>query len=289
MQRPQLTPKKFMSPPRVGYEPVPVSYLTGHKQKQAHPKNYLSNYHYKYQGQELQDELGLNWYSFKWRNYMPDIGRFFNIDPLAEEYTDWAPYVFSGNRVIDSRELEGLEPVPVVAPAPVPAPVPGAYPRSGTLQPARLPTKTEVKEGFNKLVNWGKGVVLGETIKKAAIVVLTTEAAKTLYNSVLNSDSEKSSSSQESTKPGARTEPKDLQEKLTLDEAKSGQGEPIMKGKLKDDKYKKGDTEKMQHNHDHGDGTKTEVHYDKNKKTGETSNFKIKDDTNSKSRGHRYP
>src|SRR5690606_34409205 len=43
-------------------------------------------YNYKYQGQELQEELGLNWYSFKWRNYMPDIGRFFNVDPLAEDY-----------------------------------------------------------------------------------------------------------------------------------------------------------------------------------------------------------
>lgn len=41
---------------------------------------------------------------------MPDVARFFNIDPLAEKYPTWAPYVFSGNRVIDARELEGLEP-----------------------------------------------------------------------------------------------------------------------------------------------------------------------------------
>ncbi len=34
-----------------------------------------------------------------------------NVDPLTEKYMDWSPYVFSGNRVIDSRELEGLEPV----------------------------------------------------------------------------------------------------------------------------------------------------------------------------------
>lgn len=33
-----------------------------------------------------------------------------SIDPLTEDYTDWSPYVFSGNRVIDARELEGLEP-----------------------------------------------------------------------------------------------------------------------------------------------------------------------------------
>jgi RHS repeat-associated protein len=61
---------------------------------------------YKYQGQELQET---GWYSFKWRNYMPDVGRFFNIDPLAEKFTYNSPYAFAENRVIDGRELEGLE------------------------------------------------------------------------------------------------------------------------------------------------------------------------------------
>lgn len=42
---------------------------------------------------------------------MPDVGRFFNVDPLAEKYPTWSTYAFSGNRVIDARELEGLEPV----------------------------------------------------------------------------------------------------------------------------------------------------------------------------------
>ena len=69
-----------------------------------------SGYNYKYQGQERQDELGLNWDSFKWRNYDYAIGRFMSIDPLTEEYNTWSPYTFSGNRVIDARELEGLEP-----------------------------------------------------------------------------------------------------------------------------------------------------------------------------------
>jgi RHS repeat-associated protein len=67
-------------------------------------------YKYKYQGQERQDELGLNWDSFKWRNYDYAIGRFMSIDPLTEEYDDWTPYAFAGNQVVHSRELEGLEP-----------------------------------------------------------------------------------------------------------------------------------------------------------------------------------
>jgi RHS repeat-associated protein len=64
---------------------------------------------YKFQGQELQEEFGLNWYSFKWRNYMPDIGRFFNIDPLAEEYAYNSTYAFGENKIGMGRELEGCE------------------------------------------------------------------------------------------------------------------------------------------------------------------------------------
>ena len=67
-------------------------------------KNTYKNY--KFQEQELQET---GFYSFKWRNYMPDVGRFFNVDPLAEIYTHNSPYAFSENRVIDARELEGLE------------------------------------------------------------------------------------------------------------------------------------------------------------------------------------
>jgi len=63
-------------------------------------------YQYKYQGQELQEN---GWYSFKWRNYMPDVGRFFNTDPLSEMYAYQSHYNFSENRVIDAWEIEGLE------------------------------------------------------------------------------------------------------------------------------------------------------------------------------------
>ena len=71
-------------------------------------------YQYKYQGQERQDELGLNWDSFKWRNYDYAIGRFMSIDPLAEKYPYNGTYNFSENRVIDGVELEGLEVVLLV-------------------------------------------------------------------------------------------------------------------------------------------------------------------------------
>ncbi|MCS3533062.1 DUF6443 domain-containing protein [Chryseobacterium sp. JUb7] len=63
-------------------------------------------YQYKYNGKELQET---GFYSFKWRNYMPDLGRFFNIDPLSEKYTYQSHYNFSENKVVSHIELEGLE------------------------------------------------------------------------------------------------------------------------------------------------------------------------------------
>ena len=42
----------------------------------------------------------------------PRVGRFFAVDPLTPKYPWYTPYQFSGNRVIDMVELEGLEPAP---------------------------------------------------------------------------------------------------------------------------------------------------------------------------------
>ncbi|AZB16740.1 hypothetical protein EG352_02610 [Chryseobacterium indologenes] len=66
------------------------------------------NYRYSSQGQEKQRETG--WSSYRWRNYDAAMARFFNVDPLTESYHTWSPFAFSGNRVVDARELEGLEP-----------------------------------------------------------------------------------------------------------------------------------------------------------------------------------
>ena len=59
-------------------------YPFGLKHQTAVPNN-QPQYKYKYNGKELQDELGLNWDSFKWRNYDYAIGRFMSVDPLAEK------------------------------------------------------------------------------------------------------------------------------------------------------------------------------------------------------------
>ncbi len=73
------------------------------------------SYRYGFQGQEKDDELKGegNSMNFTYRMHDPRIGRFFAVDPLTKEYPWNSPYAFSENRVIDSRELEGLEKISV--------------------------------------------------------------------------------------------------------------------------------------------------------------------------------
>ncbi|THV62048.1 RHS repeat-associated core domain-containing protein [Chryseobacterium candidae] len=88
------------------YYPFGLNHIEG----MLSSSNFGGYYSYKYQSQELQET---GFYSFKWRNYMPDVGRFFNIDPLSEKYAYQSHYNFSENRVVNARELEGLEAVPI--------------------------------------------------------------------------------------------------------------------------------------------------------------------------------
>ncbi len=69
----------------------------------------LENKQNKFQGQELDDDLGLNYYGFRWRNHDPQIGRFIQIDPLSDKYVYNSTYAFSENKVTSHVELEGLE------------------------------------------------------------------------------------------------------------------------------------------------------------------------------------
>ncbi len=62
-----------------------------------------------YLGQEHQDELGLGWISYKWRNADPALGRFFGIDPIAEDYPNQILYQFASNNPVWKIEIEGLE------------------------------------------------------------------------------------------------------------------------------------------------------------------------------------
>jgi len=73
----------------------------------------LINKENTFQDQRFDNDLGLNWVQFKWRNHDPQIGRFIEIDPLANDYVYNSTYAFSENKVIAHVELEGLESSPI--------------------------------------------------------------------------------------------------------------------------------------------------------------------------------
>lgn len=62
-----------------------------------------------YQGQELTEDLGLNTHEWRYRISDPSIGRFWQIDPLAEDYTYNSTYAFQENKLGMGIELEGAE------------------------------------------------------------------------------------------------------------------------------------------------------------------------------------
>mgnify|MGYP003583573395 CR=1 FL=1 len=71
-----------------------------------------NSYRYGFQGQEKDDEIKGegNSLNYTFRMHDPRVGRFFAVDPLTHKYPWYSPYQFSGNRLIDMGELEGLEP-----------------------------------------------------------------------------------------------------------------------------------------------------------------------------------
>ena len=62
-----------------------------------------------YQDQEFTEDLGLNVHEWKYRFSDPAIGRFWQIDPLAEKYVYNSTYAFQENKLGSGIELEGLE------------------------------------------------------------------------------------------------------------------------------------------------------------------------------------
>lgn len=84
-------------------------YPFGLKHKGYNANNLQPSYKYKYNGKELQEELGLNMYDYGARNYDPALGRWMNIDPKAETSRRFSPYTYALNNPVYFIDPDGME------------------------------------------------------------------------------------------------------------------------------------------------------------------------------------
>ncbi|MFP8894487.1 MULTISPECIES: hypothetical protein [Chryseobacterium] len=110
------------------------------------------------------------------------MGRFFNVDPLSEKYAYQSHYNFSENRVVDGRELEGLEfvPLPIYAPGAVAPPPPYAA-KAGAGSAVYEQMKSNAINNYNGLMRG-----LGTQIN---VLVAVGSTGLVIANRVLNNDS----------------------------------------------------------------------------------------------------
>jgi RHS repeat-associated protein len=98
---------------RLTYETEFCLSLAGdHKQTFGRRKKRAGTYKYKFGGNELQDELGLNVYDYDNRVYDQALGRFWQMDPKGELGRRWSSYNYCFDNPVYFQDPDGMWPWP---------------------------------------------------------------------------------------------------------------------------------------------------------------------------------
>jgi RHS repeat-associated protein len=62
---------------------------------------------YLYNGKELQEDFGLEWYDYGARFYDPQIGRWHSLDKLSEKYDYCSPFAYTLNNPVNAIDIDG--------------------------------------------------------------------------------------------------------------------------------------------------------------------------------------
>ena len=80
---------------------------------------------YQYNGKEIDNDFGIDWYHYGARMFDPAVGRFTGVDPIADRFAWVSTYNYAENEPIANIDLHGLQkfrkvdkPIDIVTTAP---------------------------------------------------------------------------------------------------------------------------------------------------------------------------